>query len=334
MEIQSQNYQEFRNRLEKLEQHNWWLKALLLSLFILFLSSFSITYFFPRLMQDKLQSQTVKARKFFVVDNQGKTVAVFGDILNEMKQFSQSEEKDNDLSLQGILLLGKDGKPRLCLGFASGSPDKNQEAHFLVFVDQNNAKRLEILNHSSQSAIRIYDENAKVRAGLQYDTSIKYKSGEKIKTSSIFVDGDSSHASLQISYTQLLKESMKLKKPLFGEIPSLRLSCNQVEYYGPGIDLRIEGGKYPILSMEKNIGFIKDKSSKTGEEFINEEKMLIGFDDINTPSVKLYDKKQNLRAILGSADLVKATGTQIKTPLSSLVFFNEKGNVIWKAPLE
>ena len=50
-------------------------------------------------------------------------------------------------------------------------------------------------------------------------------------------------------------------------------------------------------------------------------------------SLKLYDKDGNKRAVLGGTSLVTiGTGTEIKTAESSLVLFDKKGKVIWKAP--
>ena len=50
-------------------------------------------------------------------------------------------------------------------------------------------------------------------------------------------------------------------------------------------------------------------------------------------SLNLYDKDGNKRAVLGGTSLVTTgTGTEIKTAESSLVLFDKKGKVIWKAP--
>jgi len=50
-------------------------------------------------------------------------------------------------------------------------------------------------------------------------------------------------------------------------------------------------------------------------------------------SLNLYDKDGNKRAVLGSTSLeTTRTGTVTKTAESSLVLFDKKGKVIWKAP--
>lgn len=335
MEIQTQTYDDLYYRLGKLERQNWWLKAFGLLLIIVFLVSTVIFYFSSGFIQAKPTSHIVKAEKFIVVDQQGRTKAILGNILKELQQTSKQDPyKDLSVVVHGLLLMGQDDKPRLCLAFGDDLSEKNQEGHFLVFLDQNLKKRIEIINQTNESGIHIFDEDEKFRAGLRYSTILPYKSGEKMKTSSISVRGDSSSASLTTSYRWLGKESLKSKKAVFGEVPDLTLSCGIFNKPGPSLSLEIDEGKYPLLNMEKNIGSIEDKKAESGLRFINEGKILVGFDDSDTPSIKLFDEKQHLRATIGSADLVKKTGTQLKTPLSSMVFFNEKGNVIWKAPLE
>lgn len=60
---------------------------------------------------------------------------------------------------------------------------------------------------------------------------------------------------------------------------------------------------------------------------------ILTLDPIGRPHLTLKDDKDNTRAILGSTSL-KHTQTVIggKRPPSSLVLFNERGEVIWKAP--
>jgi len=51
------------------------------------------------------------------------------------------------------------------------------------------------------------------------------------------------------------------------------------------------------------------------------------------PFLKLFDDKSNIRAVLGRIDLRNRTtaSTEIRAE-SSLVLFNEKGNIFWEAP--
>jgi len=51
------------------------------------------------------------------------------------------------------------------------------------------------------------------------------------------------------------------------------------------------------------------------------------------PVLQLWDSNNQIRAVLGPTDLIiPETKVEIKRPLSSLVLFNEKGNVVWEAP--
>ncbi len=63
------------------------------------------------------------------------------------------------------------------------------------------------------------------------------------------------------------------------------------------------------------------------------ERAILALDSIGRPHLALKDDKDNTRAILGSTSL-KHTQTVIggKRPPSSLVLFNQTGEVIWKAP--
>lgn len=55
--------------------------------------------------------------------------------------------------------------------------------------------------------------------------------------------------------------------------------------------------------------------------------------DIEEPYVSLWDEKGLSRAVLGATEIKSSrTGEIRKRPISSLVFTNEKGNVIWEAP--
>ncbi len=343
MGIQTQTYDDLYRRLWKLERQNWWLRILWLLLFVIFLVSISIIYYYLGYTHKINQTQIIKAEKFIVVDKQGKPKAILGNIFNELRE-SYSLENPYDAALEnkgessiivnGLLLLGQDDKPRLCMAFGDDPSKQDQEGNLFVLFGPNHKKRIEIKNQNEYSTIGIFDENDKIRVGLEYGTVGKYESGEKIKQSRLFACGESHMASLGITYSQLFTQSFKSKKSIFGEYPSLTLSCSTLNKPGPKLSLSIFEGNYPLLTMEKNTGLVEDKKAEGGSKLINEGKLLIGFDDGNTPIIKLFDEKQHLRATIGSADLESKTGTKIKTPLSSMVFFNEKGNVIWKAPLE
>jgi hypothetical protein len=63
------------------------------------------------------------------------------------------------------------------------------------------------------------------------------------------------------------------------------------------------------------------------------ERAILTLDIEGRPHLALKNAKGNNRVVLGFADLKHTqTGVIEKRPLSSLVLFNEKGNVIWQAP--
>ncbi len=59
----------------------------------------------------------------------------------------------------------------------------------------------------------------------------------------------------------------------------------------------------------------------------------LGLSPEGEPFLKLYDRKGQTRAVLGYTRLKnRETGAVETRPTSSLVFFSEDGQVIWKAP--
>ena len=63
------------------------------------------------------------------------------------------------------------------------------------------------------------------------------------------------------------------------------------------------------------------------------ERAILALDIEGEPHLALKNAKGNNRVVLGFADLKHTqTGVIDKRPLSSLLLFNEKGNVIWQAP--
>jgi len=63
------------------------------------------------------------------------------------------------------------------------------------------------------------------------------------------------------------------------------------------------------------------------------ERAILALDSIGSPHLQLKDDKGNTRAVLGCT-FIKHTQTAIggKRPPSSLILFDETGEVVWKAP--
>ncbi len=69
------------------------------------------------------------------------------------------------------------------------------------------------------------------------------------------------------------------------------------------------------------------------EDRKQQTKLFMSVSPDGSASLELYDKDGNKRAVLGSTSLETTdTGTVTKTAESSLVLFDKKGKVIWKAP--
>jgi hypothetical protein len=117
--------------------------------------------------------------------------------------------------------------------------------------------------------------------------------------------------------------------------PRIRLMVDQNGE--PGLHFYDEGGRYragfsvgagtPVTStgVEWPTILLMDKKGV--------KRTILTLDPIGRPHLTLKDDKDNTRAILGSTSL-KHTQTVIggKRPPSSLVLFNERGEVVWKAP--
>jgi hypothetical protein len=63
------------------------------------------------------------------------------------------------------------------------------------------------------------------------------------------------------------------------------------------------------------------------------ERIILALDIEGKPHLALKNAKGKNRVVLGCAALKQTqTGVSAKLPLSSMVIFNEKGNVVWQAP--
>ena len=123
----------------------------------------------------------------------------------------------------------------------------------------------------------------------------------------------------------------------------------------PGLHYYDEKGRYragfsvgkgtPALTMHDESGLRLQiglmKLMSTGDEWPTillmdkkgVERVILALDIEGRPHLALKNAKGGNHVVLGS-DALKQTQTGVieKRPLSSLVLFNEKGNVIWQAP--
>lgn len=98
---------------------------------------------------------------------------------------------------------------------------------------------------------------------------------------------------------------------------------------GGGIGISGKDGKNRCLLFVDE----DDKPSLTFWDNNMAERLLVETESDGSPRLALKDKGEKLRAVLGTTQLKdKRTGnTETREP-SSLVLFDEKGNVVWKAP--
>jgi hypothetical protein len=63
--------------------------------------------------------------------------------------------------------------------------------------------------------------------------------------------------------------------------------------------------------------------------------LALSMKDEGSPSLQLYDNAGRLRTALGEGSMEKKElGTTLKWPVSSLVLFDDKGNIIWRTPAD
>jgi len=90
-----------------------------------------------------------------------------------------------------------------------------------------------------------------------------------------------------------------------------------------GLDLYDYDGK-KVVSYNQALSFYDNNGAVRFTAEINND---------GNPYLQLYDKSKNLRAVLGHTLLSNhSTGSTEIRAESSLVLFNEKGNVLWSAP--
>jgi hypothetical protein len=94
----------------------------------------------------------------------------------------------------------------------------------------------------------------------------------------------------------------------------------------------------PRSKAEIRIGF--DESMEPSLSLVDKNGKLrtilaLSMKDEGSPSLQLYDNAGRVRTLLGEGSMEKKElGTTLKWPISSLVLFDDKGNVIWKTPTD
>jgi hypothetical protein len=123
---------------------------------------------------------------------------------------------------------------------------------------------------------------------------------------------------------------------------------------GPGIVLYSQAGEYravfsltspeegPVLTLADKVGNYRAIIGLGAErqpyialrDEAGRERLSLTLNDEGEPALMFYDKDGKQRAVLGTVDItrIKRTGTIVKGSYSSLVLFDEKGKVVWKAP--
>ena len=106
---------------------------------------------------------------------------------------------------------------------------------------------------------------------------------------------------------------------------------------GGTLSLSVKGTESDISSRNPNtdnVLFIENSDSGLVMDMgrLLGEKIWFSFYK-DQPHIQLFDKEGRKRAVLGTTDLknMKTGSTEIRAP-SSLVLFDEKGSVVWKAP--
>ncbi len=155
------------------------------------------------------------------------------------------------------------------------------------------------------------------------------------------------------------QESPKLQKVIMAEefvvisepgkgYANLKASPNGVTLYlsyGDGPNATISASPDGVLLYLTNTPLETSSSNivltlrKDGEAFLSmngkrgEEQVYLTTGKDGSPFIRLKDVNGRTRTVLGNTSFVHPqTGVVERRPPSSLVLFNEKGNVIWKAP--
>lgn len=231
-----------------------------------------------------------------------------------------------------LFLGGKDGKGGVALSVtADGVPH-------LVFTDKDGKRRINLglSEENGQPAFVIggKDDGMIILTMFKNDSAELSFSGKGNKYPSIIMSTEQGIPNLS-----LCDNNGKNR---------ITLSIGKDE--SSGLNFNNKDGKNVITignSADHNGINLYDNNSKCGIGLHSDGSPTLGLVDENgkhraflaledgRPSLKLYDEKGITRTAIGSVDLVtKSTGTETRRPLSSLVFFNDKGEVIWKAPAE
>jgi hypothetical protein len=215
-------------------------------------------------------------------------------------------------------------------------PSKVIEAEEICLLDQHGKKRIAMALLNDKPALMFLGENAEVPILL---TVNKNGSPELF-----FSYNGSKYPSIIIEAEKGVPRLLMNDKNGQGRI---MLAMGQDEssglnFYNKDGESRISIGNDKTDSAnikldngKCGIGMILSPAGSPGLGLVDKNgkfRTLLTLDD-GKPSIMLRDEKGISRAVLGSVELVnKSTGTETKRSLSSLVFFDDTGDVIWKAP--
>ena len=227
------------------------------------------------------------------------------------------------------------------------SPERGEisnevRAKEFILVDEHGKTRAILGQRKGTTFLGLFDQDGKPGLSMsvrQADPSIALFDGKGHRRGSLSLDSDGSP-----SYTLTGNDQKSTITLDISSGPSLRFSDSSGH---SRVDLSLEEDGAPALTfydqMEYAHANVKDLVGKTAEETERRTKGWIKarIQSIRArlhvssgqPLLTLHDHKGKTRAVLGA---VKLEGTRSggveQRPVSSLVLFDQKGQVMWQAP--
>jgi len=269
----------------------------------------------PSVLAQGEPQKVIEAQEFRVVDEDGKVLAILGSW--EEAAFWDGKIPEADLNRLGV--------------------NNKLVRQGLRLFDENETIRASLALVSGQPQLDFFDLDGETRASLHLQTSI-----------SDVLDALRSEEPSQVGNDILLSLYGSGRKG--GTTLTVGPSGDSVLLMGEND--REEGRVYLVSDPSDGSAFFQITDERSGtaiiplhqsddelrsKEFIlldeDNIKAMLGVDEDGNPRFQLYDSNGDLRAVLGSTRLKNTTtgSTEIRA-VSSLVLFDEEGNVVWSAP--
>jgi len=243
------------------------------------------------------------------------------------------DEVPKVIEAQEFRVVDDEGRMRAKLGLGTlrnlgvGYPE---ETHLLIF-DEEGEERLKLVESGGFSYIkasdfRVVDDEGRMRARLGFSDL-----GYREETRLLFFDKEGEDRIALVNTERGdLGSGKETRLSFFDEKGDARIELisQEGDRVGDFLYITIQESRTSARATLTEEGFTMHQRPGTLNGGI-----ALSLSNEGIPSIQLLDQDGNLRAVLGTTELKNnRTGSTEIRAVSSLVLFDEEGNVVWKAP--